>query len=275
VSNWQPRAARGLLAAVLLAATFAAAENVTVAPVPKVVGPHLRLRVSLHNQPLKKVKLSFYTAKDNLKFVLVTDAHGMVNPPRLQPGIYRIEARLENDVLSDAYVKVLKDSKTDSFAMDLTPAVDAHQTWLAGVQKLPIAASVSEFKGTILDPGNGPIPNVDIRVVRRGMEFADRVVLRLKSDAGGHFAAQLEPGEYIAFFSEAGFRTEIVPFAVIKQGEATLRVVLNIGAATENVMISVVLRVFSKNVQSPPLSSRREQAIRVANQFAEWRDLRL
>jgi Carboxypeptidase regulatory-like domain len=238
VSKFHPRAAQSIFTAILLSGAFAAAEFVVVEPNPEIVGPHLRLTVSLHGRPLKNVELDFYNSQDELKLVRVSNADGIVKPPQLRPGIYRIEARLENNMVSNAFVKVVEGSKTHRFTMDVTPEFDAHQASLEAAEKLPIAVSVKEFAGAIFDAGNEPIPNADIRVVRRGMEFANKVVVRLKSDAEGHFSAQLEPGEYIAFFSEAGFKTKIVPFAVTNEGEDVLRVVLDIGAVTQNVMVS-------------------------------------
>lgn len=238
----RPRVGYSILATILLLGTFAVAENVTVIRDPQIVGPRFRVTVSLHGQPRKDVKITFYGAKEEMKFVQKSNTDGMVKAPRLQSGIYRIEARLEEDavggVVSDALVKVVEGSKANQLTMDLTPEFDAHQAWIEAIEKLPISASVKEFTGTIYDPSGATIPNADIRVVRRGMEFANKVLLRLQSDGDGHFSGQLDPGEYIAFVSEAGFRTKIVPFAVTREGEATLRVVLDIGATTENVVVS-------------------------------------
>ena len=76
------------------------------------------------------------------------------------------------------------------------------------------------------------IPGVNIKVVRKGP--ADQTdVLRLRSDANGHFSAQLADGVYIAIFSMQGFRTEIVPFEVAPQGEKEMLVKLQIGNVTQ------------------------------------------
>ena len=240
MSKWQPRAARLILAMIFLVSVFAAAENVVVEPDPKVVGPHLQVTVLLHGQPIKDVKLSVYSTGNELKFMRLSNAHGIVNSPRLQPGDYRIEARFSNDIVCGATVKVVKKAPTNKLDVDLTPEFDAYQAWLEAAEKLPIAATVKEFSGAVVDPSNAPIPSAEIRVVRRGMEYANKVVLQLISDEMGRFSGQLQPGEYIAFVSESGFRTRIVPFAVTKQGEGTLRVMLDIGAVTENVMVSAM-----------------------------------
>lgn len=242
MNKWHLGVACSILTTLLLVKMFAAAENVVVIRDPQTVGAHFRVSVSLHGQRLKDVQINLYGAKEELKFAQKSNADGIVKLPRLQPGVYRIEARLEEDafedVVSGALVKVVEGSKANHLKVDLTPEFDAHRAWLEAIEKLPISASVKDFTGTIYDPSGATIPNADMCVVRRGMEFANKVVLRLKSDADGHFSAQLDPGEYIAFFSESGFRTKIVPFAVTREGEAALRVVLDVGSTTENVMVS-------------------------------------
>lgn len=233
-----PRAEHLILATVCFLGVFAAAENVVVEPNPKVVGPHLRLTVSLHGQPIKDVRLNCYSGQNDLKFVRLTNVHGKAVLPQLESGIYRIEAQFDNGVTSNVLIKVVKNAKLSDLALDLTPEFEAHQAWLATVAKLPIAASVKEFSGTVFDPSNATIPNADIRVVRKGMEFGSESVLQLKSDADGHFSAQLEPGEYIAFFSETGFRTRILRFAIAAQGEGALRVVLDVGSVNQSTVVA-------------------------------------
>ena len=71
----------------------------------------------------------------------------------------------------------------------------------------------------------------DIKVIRKGTDGKTDVV-RLKSDATGHFSAQLVDGIYIAFFTFAGFRTQIDPFEVTSQGSKDLRIVLQLGDST-------------------------------------------
>lgn len=243
MSRWQPRVACLILAMIFLSGIFIAAENVTVVPDPTVVGPHLRLTVLLHGQPVKDAKVSFYSAQNELKFVRLSNANGVVIPPRFQPGVYRIEAQFSNDVVCGETVNAVKHAKSGALTLDLTPEFDAHQAWLQSVEELPIAATVKEFSGTIFDPTNAPIPNAEVRVVRRGIEFANKTVLQLKSDADGHFSAQLGPGEYIAFVSETGFRTKVVPFVVSGQGEGAIRVVLDVGSVTQTTVVSAMKRI--------------------------------
>ena len=84
------------------------------------------------------------------------------------------------------------------------------------------------------------IPGVNIKVVRRGP--ADkRSVVRLKSDANGHFSAQLTDGAYIAVFSSQGFRAEIVPFEVAAQGDKEMLVKLQIGNVTQTMKVNLEL----------------------------------
>ena len=81
------------------------------------------------------------------------------------------------------------------------------------------------------------IPGANIKVVRKG-SADNRDVMRLKSDANGHFSAQLANGAYIAVFSSQGFRTEIVPFEVAAQGDKEMLVKLQIGNATQSMKVS-------------------------------------
>jgi hypothetical protein len=136
-------------------------------------------------------------------------------------------ALFEDDLSSDLYLHISPQGKATSFAMDLTPSFKAAQAVITAAEKLPAREIVREFTGSVQDSWGGMITEANIKVVRKGS--ADKAnVLRLKSDANGHFSAQLTEGAYVAFFSSPGFRTEIVPFEV-----AALRREGNVGQVAD------------------------------------------
>ena len=121
--------------------------------------------------------------------------------------------------------------------MDLTPSFKAAQAVITAAEKLPAREIVREFTGSLQDSWGAMIAGANIKVVRKGA--ADKAdVLRLKSDANGHFSAQLTEGAYVAFFSSPGFRTEIVPFEVAAQGEKEMLVKLQIGNTAQSMKVN-------------------------------------
>jgi len=116
--------------------------------------------------------------------------------------------------------------------MDLTPSFKAAQAVITAAEKLPARETVREFTCSVQDSWGAMITGANIKVVRKGSANAANV-LRLKSDANGHFSAQLTEGDYVAFFSSPGFRTEIVPFEVAAQGVKEMLVKLQIGNAAQ------------------------------------------
>jgi len=193
--------------------------------------------VSLNGKPQKGIKVDFCTTDNRPRFSVITNGEGVAAPPVLPSGYCDVTATLEEGVAAYLNLKVSPGNKVSTFPMDLTPPVQAAQRFLEAAEKLPIRHRVQEFRGSIQDPGYAAIPGVDVKVVRKGSK--DKTfVARVKSDADGHFSAQLAPGTYLAFFSCAGFRTEIVSFEVSAQGEKEMRVELQVGQVTESLRVS-------------------------------------
>jgi hypothetical protein len=228
-----------IIAFCLLWAVMAAAESVEVAVKPLESPRHVRISVVLNGKPVKDVQVYFCTTSVHQTcFSVLTGDNGVAVPHALAVGNYQVTAVTEDRLAAHLYLHVSRESKATSFSMDLTEAFQAAQAALAAAERLPIRERVQEFRGSLQDPSGAFIAGVDIKVVRKGSEDKADVV-RLKSDAHGRFSAQLADGFYIAFFSMAGFRTEIVPFEVSAQGDKEMLVKLQLGQTTESLAVSV------------------------------------
>ena len=166
-------------------------------------------------------------------FSAYTGNDGVAVPHALVLTTYHVVALFEDGLSSNLYLHISPQGKATSFAMDLTPSFKAGQAVLTAAEKLPVREIVREFTGSLQDPSGALIPGAIIKVFRKGPD-----ALRLKSDANGHFSAQLLDGVYIAFFSSPGFRTEIVPIEVAAQGEREMLVKLQIGNVTQSLKVS-------------------------------------
>ena len=218
----------------LLLAVIACAESVEVGTAKaEESSRNVRITVVLNGKPLNLARVEFCTTTGKQTcFTVLTGDNGVAVPHVLALTTYHVFALFEDDLSSDLYFHISPEGKATSFAMDLTPSFKAAQAVLTAAEKLPIREIVREFTGSLQDPWGAMIPGVSIKVVRRGSAGKGAVV-RLKSDANGHFSAQLTDGAYIAVFSSQGFRTEIVPFEVAAQGDREMLVKLQIGRVTE------------------------------------------
>ena len=224
-----------IFACCLLSAVITCAESVEVGTLkPQESSRNVRIAVVLNGKPVKLARVDFCTVTGaQACFSAYTGDDGVAVPQALALTTYHVFALFEDGLSSDLYLHVSPQGKATSFAMDLTPSFKAAQAVLAAAEKLPIREIVREFAGSLQDPSGAMIPGVNIKVVRK--RPADQTdVLRLKSDANGHFSAQLTDGVYIAFFSSPGFRTEIVPFEAAAQGEKEMLVKLQIGSVTQS-----------------------------------------
>jgi Carboxypeptidase regulatory-like domain len=165
--------------------------------------------------------------------VQVDSTKGRVRLPRLAEGHYLVVARAEQMLQATLYLGILPDggNKTSTFSMQLSNCALAENPseMLARAEQMPIRDRVHLFDGIVYDPSGATVAGAAIHVVRKGTEGKDRVAA-LKSDAKGHFSAQLQEGYYIAFFSMPGFRTTIAPFEVTKDGAGELRITLQVAS---------------------------------------------
>ncbi len=228
-----------IFACCLLLAVIAGAESVEVGTLkPEESSPNVQIAVVLNGKPVKLAQVSFCTVTGaQACFSAYTGDNGIAVPHALSLTTYHVFALFEDDLSSDIYLHVSAQGKATAFVMDLTPSFKAAQAVLAAAEKLPVREIVREFTGSVQDSWGAVITGANIKVVRKGS--ADKAgVLRLKSDANGHFSAQLTDGIYIAFFSSPGFRTEIVPLEVSAQGEKEMLVKLQIGNVTRSMKVN-------------------------------------
>lgn len=223
----------------LLLAGMAVAKSVEVGTVKAQESSHnVRITVVLNGKPVNLARVEFCTTTaPQICFTVFTGDDGIAVPQALALTTYHVVALFEDDVSSDLYLHISSLGTATSFAMDLTPSFEAAQAVLAAAEKLPVREIVREFRGSLQDPSGSMITGVNIKVVRKGSADKENV-LRLKSDANGHFSAQLTDGAYVAFFSSPGFRTEIVSFEVAAQGEKEMLIKLQIGNIAQLLKVS-------------------------------------
>jgi len=223
----------------VLLAGMAVAESVEVGTAKaEESSRNVRITVVLNGKPLKLATVEFCTTIGKQTcFTVLTGDNGVAVPHVLALTTYHVFALFEDDLSSDLYLHVSPQGKATSFAMDLTPSFKVAQAVITAAEKLPAREIVREFTGSLQDSWGAMIAGANIKVVRKGA--ADKAdVLRLKSDANGHFSAQLTEGAYVAFFSSPGFRTEIVPFEVAAQGEKEMLVKLQIGNTAQSMKVN-------------------------------------
>jgi hypothetical protein len=217
----------------LLSALVAASAAVQVEALrPQESSRNVRIAVVLEGKPVKGAKVEFCkTPGDQSCFSVLANADGIATVRRLGLRNYYIVASVEDEVNASLYLHTGHGRKESSFSMDLTESYRQAHEFLAAAEKLPVRDRVQGFRGFIKDPSGAFIQGVNIKVIRKGTDGKTDVV-RLKSDATGRFSAQLVDGIYIAFFTLAGFRTQIDPFEVTSQGSKDLRIVLQLGDST-------------------------------------------
>jgi hypothetical protein len=153
------------------------------------------------------------------------------------------------DLYLDVSRKMAK--RVSSFSMNLienqypTP----EQLW-ATAEEEPVKDRPETFNGTVYDPSGAGVSGVSIEVVRKGTQGKERVA-QLESGSDGGFSAHLAEGGYVARFSMPGFQIALLPFEVTKQGSGELRVILQLGRATEAVTVSSRLDARTPNDQRP------------------------
>jgi hypothetical protein len=176
----------------MLLAGMAVAESVEVGTVkPQESSRNVRIAVVLNRKPVKLARVDFCTVTGaQACFSAYTGDDGVAVPHALALTTYHVVALFEDDLSSDLYLHISPQAKPTAFAMDLTPSFKTAQAVLAAAEKLPIREVVRELTGSVQDSWGAMIPGANIKVVRKGS--ADKAdALRLKSDANGHFSAQL------------------------------------------------------------------------------------
>ena len=217
-----------LLSAVMAASAAVEVENIK----PQESSRNVRIAVVLEGKPVKDARVVFCKTPGIQDCVSVlTNADGIATVRRLGVGNYYIVASVDDEVNASLYLHAGHGRKQASFSMDLTGAYRQGQDFMAAAAQLPVRDRVQGFRGSVQDPSGAFIQGVNIKIVRKGTD-GEADVVRLKSDVRGHFSSPLADGIYIAFFTFAGFRTQITPFEVTSQGSKDLRIVLQLGSTT-------------------------------------------
>jgi carboxypeptidase family protein len=217
----------------LLLTSFVSAECVVVQPLFQPSSQKVHIIALGDGKPLRDAKLEFFLATEKQsRLSLSTDQQGVVATPLLHPGLYRIVATAPGNLLAELYLDVSETSgkQAKSFVMDLTPVPPAVPTLtnLAIAEKTPVTERIQGFRGLVVDPVGAPIPGAEIQVLRKGS--VGEIVVTLKSDEAGRFAAPLAGGTYVAFVRMLAFRTEVVGFEIAGGASAkSVRISMQIG----------------------------------------------
>ena len=217
----------------LLSAVTAASAAVEVEVLkPQEASHNVRIAVVLEGKPVRGAKVEFCKTPGDQSCVSVpANADGVAAVRRLRSGNYYVVASIDDETNDSLFLHVGRGRKETSFSMDLSRSYREGQEFMAAAAQLPVRDRVQEFRGSVQDPSGAFIQGVNIKIIRKGTDGKTDVV-RLKSDATGRFSSQLADGTYIAFFTFAGFRTQITPFEVTSQGLKDLRIVLQLGSTT-------------------------------------------
>jgi Carboxypeptidase regulatory-like domain len=226
------------LSCILLAGTaWAQTIAVDAGPRREVSSGHVQIAVLLDGKPLKGARVDFckwiLNRDDEPRlFSGLTNDYGVVNPPTLAAGTYRVAASLD-DVSNFLLLSVVddRDAKASVFAMDLTESTKyarrIQNDAIKRAEGLPVRDRVQAFQGAVVDPNGAVLPSVKVRITKN--EPGGRtLVLGLTTDSTGHFSAQLPAGVYLGIFYTSGFLAEPVPFEVTKEGSGDLRVALHV-----------------------------------------------
>lgn len=217
--------------------TVCASESVEVIPVLK-SAPIVQIKTTVGKEPRAAVSVEFFRYESGLReeqrprLSLLSDIRGIIHPPMLSPGRYHlvaISAEKTETLRADLILDVSEQETANTFAMELIPTrYRSREQFIAAAEQSPNRERIKEFRGTVYDPSGAVIPGVAIEVVRRGATGKDRVA-QLKSGAGGEFSTELPKGSYIAVFSASGFKVQLVPFEVSRDGSEALKVTLRLG----------------------------------------------
>lgn len=199
-----------------------------------------RITVLLNGEAQRDVKLEIYRdfpVRGKPFVVLLTDRNGQAIVPALQPGKYLLRESPDRNLLGELYLHInsARGGPGDRFSMALEhyDPPPTFEELVAAAEQSPSARRYAEFRGVVLDQGQGPISGVSIDVVVRGTNGTKHAA-QLRSDDLGMFSTRLPDGDYVAFCSATGFSVRVVPFTIAKtESDGELRVVLNVGPETQ------------------------------------------
>ena len=162
----------------------------------------------------------------------VDDADGRLRLPKLGEGHYLVLARAEDTLKGSLYLSVVPGlaNNVSEFSLQLSGCSmdESPDAMVSRAEQMPIRDRLQTFRGTVSDTTGAAIVGAVVHVVRKGTQGKERVA-HLRSDATGHYSAELQEGYYLVFFSEPGFHTVIAPFEVTKKGKKEdLRITLDV-----------------------------------------------
>lgn len=205
-------------------------------------------RVDIFEYRMMRLDRWSLAEKKTPRLTMFANALGMVRSPKLPAGDYHLVATrgkshstdpyvTGNDLIADLYLKLASDTPREkgAFTMQLIPRCvmppPTPSQWTPAIEQMIIEDRLQRFSGVVYDQSGGPIPEILIKVIRKGTEGKEQVA-ELRTDADGHFAAELPDGAYIAFFFSPAFKNTIVPFEITKEGSGELRIDLMVRSTT-------------------------------------------
>ncbi len=248
-------------------------ENVTVLPEPTPplrVKQKVKISVVFDGKPLPRAEVQVRQTPDGVtSLVLITDDHGEVVLPELNPGRYTVsvsptpgpargnffeiclapcpdDGMETNELVQESLDGPARVIDRDSMAlselwMDISPANPAQDPrWtgaIASAERETITSRMPALSGVVQDRSGTVIPGTWIDIVAKGTQGKNHVALVCTDQAGG-FSAKLADGDYVAFFTAPGFAVRAVPFTIAAEANAgELKVILDIGVATQTVTV--------------------------------------
>lgn len=198
----------------------------------------LQIITAIDSQAAPGVSVQISQVNFGQKFSLISDASGVVHPPVLAPGLYRIVAASSDAVFrGELQLEVSQASKkqVSVFFLSLlrTPSqvpVSQRVTkeeLLTAIRKISDRIRISKFSGLLVDSSGAAIPGADV-VILRVTATASAEWIDMKSGDNGQFAVSLPDGMYVAFFQMPGFRTEIIAFEITDKAPVDLRIAMRV-----------------------------------------------
>lgn len=198
---------------------------------------NIRITVLHDGIPVRDVKLEVLMADEQPRLSVSTDKHGAAALPSLPPGRYHIVATSSGGLGADLVLDVSKNrgKKISSFSMDLfvrPPPPPTLAQRIATAEGQATSKRIQSFHGILEDPSGAGIQRAKIEIFQKG-SFGKAQVMKVASDATGHFSAPLANGAYTAVFQVPGFSTQIQVFEIELEGDIKeSRIILQLAPCT-------------------------------------------
>ena len=233
-----------VISAVVLCAFCQAAANTVVEghrTLPSATT--IAVTVSQNSKPIDGIRVDIYREIPNGEhhfWTVMTNRHGVVSPPKLPYGKYRVvaDSGKSDDIL---YLLVnLGEEANNQFDMELAPypstaTIEKHpEPVFPDLAAVPVSTELEEFRGVVQDTSQGVIPGIKIKVFLK--KALDKPwVAEIESDQVGEFATQLDEGTYVAIFEGRHFKMRVLGFEISKKGWKGFRVTMEIEGNPDDV----------------------------------------